>query len=131
MDVDGMKIPCTGQTPNSHILAGFAADCISSQNGRILVHSTMQLKSDLQKEDSENDKLSKVYALGDVAEANAPRMARAGMMQADIVRDNILRQIQGQNVLKKYEPLWAMEGILKLSLGKVGTTWSDRLMSIY
>ena len=78
----------------------------------------MQLKSDLQKE---NDKLSNVYALGDVAEANAPRMARAGMMQAEIVRDNIVSQIKGSKKLRKYESLVGMEGILKLSLGKVRT----------
>jgi len=117
--VDEIQIPCTGQTPNSHILAGFAADCISAQTGRILVHPTLQLRSDLQKVDSENDRLSNIYALGDVAEANAPRMARAGMMQAEIVRENILSQINGVKDLKKYESVVGMEGILKLSLGKV------------
>ena len=83
------------------------------------MHPSLQLKSDLQKVDSENDRLSKVYALGDVAEANAPRMARAGMMQAEVVRENILSQINGDKDLKKYESVVGMEGILKLSLGKV------------
>ena len=45
-------------------------------------------------------------------------MARAGMMQAELVRENIVAYIEG-TPLRKYSPILAMEGILKLSLGKV------------
>lgn len=45
-------------------------------------------------------------------------MARAGMMQAKIVRGNVVALIKGLK-LKDYTPS-AFEGALKLSLGKVG-----------
>ncbi len=44
-------------------------------------------------------------------------MARAGMMQAEIVRSNIVAMIKGKN-LNEYIPS-PIEGALNLSLGKV------------
>ena len=61
--------------------------------------------------------LDHIFALGDVAETGGPRMGRAGMMQAEIVCQNILAMIKGKK-LDEYIPL-ALEGALKLSLGKV------------
>ena len=58
-----------------------------------------------------------IFALGDVAETGAPKMARAGMMQADVVSDNIVASIKGVH-LQDYVPN-AIEGFLKLSLGLV------------
>lgn len=49
-------------------------------------------------------------------------MARAGMMQADIVQRNIVALIKGKNLVD-YTPL-ALEGALKLSLGKVRYSFS-------
>lgn len=61
---------------------------------------------------------SHIFALGDVAETGGPKMARAGMVQAEIVRANIGSLIKRNTRLKAYEPI-PLEGALKLSLGKV------------
>lgn len=61
-----------------------------------------------------------IFALGDVAETGGPKMARAGLLQAEVVRSNILSLIAGGK-LKEYRPI-ALEGSLKLSLGKVDPT---------
>lgn len=60
---------------------------------------------------------SHIFALGDVAETPGPKMARAGMMQADIVVSNILSLIKGKEASNDYKPHF-MEGALKLSLGR-------------
>ncbi|KAH6665721.1 putative amid-like NADH oxidoreductase [Halenospora varia] len=108
-------IPCVGQTPNSSILNSFSPSSISNSSGRILVSSTLQVQNS---EKSDGGVFKHVFALGDVAETSGPKMARAGMMQAEIVRDNIAGLIAGKEKgLKEYKPM-AMEGALKLSLGK-------------
>jgi len=58
-----------------------------------------------------------VFSLGDVAETGGPKMARAGFVQAGIVQRNILALIN-RAPLKDYNPI-SIEGLLKLSLGKV------------
>jgi apoptosis-inducing factor 2 len=58
-----------------------------------------------------------IFALGDVAETGGPKMARAGIMQAEVVRGNIVALIEGKK-LAEYTSL-ALEGALKMSLGKV------------
>jgi NADH dehydrogenase FAD-containing subunit len=114
---DTDKIPCTGQTPNSFIMSGFYPSSVSTRTQRILVRPTLQLKED----GKSDDKLDLIFALGDVAETGGSRMARAGMMQAEIVRENIVKLIQGKELVN-YTPL-ALEGALKLSLGKVRDTF--------
>lgn len=59
-----------------------------------------------------------ILALGDVAETSGPKMARAGMFQADIVCQNILAMIHGREPRAIYTPS-EMEGGIKLTLGKV------------
>ncbi|TVY16148.1 Fe-regulated protein 8, partial [Lachnellula arida] len=108
-------IPCTGQTPNSSIIEQFCPTAISPKTKRILVNPTLQLKSDV-KPDTQ---LQNIFSLGDVAETGGPKMARAGMVQADIVQGNILALIKG-STLKTYKPM-SIEGSLKLSLGKVSS----------
>lgn len=88
---------------------------MSTQTQRILVRSTLQLKDD----EKFNKNVYHIFALGDVAETGGPKMARAGMMQAEIVGGNIVALIKGKK-LAEYTPL-ALEGALKLSLGKVST----------
>jgi NADH dehydrogenase FAD-containing subunit len=75
----------------------------------------MQVSAD----EKDTSRLDRVYAIGDVAETSAPKMARAGLMQAEVAWENILAQIAGKTQLKNYVTLIGMEGILKLSLGKV------------
>ncbi|PMD35352.1 FAD/NAD(P)-binding domain-containing protein [Hyaloscypha variabilis F] len=107
-----LVIPSTGQTPNTSIIAGFAPSSISAQTGRILVKSTLQLEGD----GKFDEVFENIFALGDVAETGGPKMASAGMMQGEIVRENILALIRGEQ-LAEYTPL-ALEGALKLRLGK-------------
>jgi hypothetical protein len=64
-----------------------------------------------------NGGIARTFALGDVAETGGPRMARAGMMQAEIMRENTVVLIKRKK-LAEYTSL-ALEGALKLSLGKV------------
>ena len=108
------QIPCTGQIPNSSILNRFRPDVISLKNGGILVRPTLQILVD----DHLTSKTSQIFALGDVAETGGPKMGRAGMMQAEIVRANIVSLIHGKTELESYKPI-PLEGGLKLSLGKV------------
>ncbi|CAG8960263.1 hypothetical protein HYFRA_00012783, partial [Hymenoscyphus fraxineus] len=110
-----LVIPCTGQTPNSSLLEAISPSSISTQNHRILVHPSLQIQQH-KKIDGSPD-LRNVFALGDVAETGGPKMARAGLFQAEVVRSNIIRLIAGRR-LKEYKPM-AMEGALKLTLGKV------------
>jgi apoptosis-inducing factor 2 len=98
-------------------MSGFYPSSVSTRTQRILVRPTLQLKED----GKSDDKLDLIFALGDVAETGGSRMARAGMMQAEIVRENIVKLIQGKELVN-YTPL-ALEGALKLSLGKVRDTF--------
>lgn len=108
------QIPCTGQRPNSDLLAQIEPDVISNSTGRILVQPTLQLA---------NGKGAQAhsFALGDVAETEGPKMARAAWYQAEVVRQNILALIKGQKPSTTYVPNMEVEGGLKLTLGKVRT----------
>jgi hypothetical protein len=57
-----------------------------------------------------------------VAEIGGPRVARAGMMQIEILRRIIVALIKGNNLIN-YTPL-ALEGALKLSLWKARYSFS-------
>jgi NADH dehydrogenase FAD-containing subunit len=59
-----------------------------------------------------------IFALGDVAETGGPKMARAGMVQAETVTTNILSLIKHKTRLESCA-LIPLEGALKLSLGRV------------
>lgn len=59
-----------------------------------------------------------IFAFGDVADHNGPRMARAGWMQAGVVLDNILSMIGGRVPWRIYQPNEFIEGAIKLTLGK-------------
>jgi len=108
-----LQIPCTGQTPNSAIIEHLSPTSISALTQRILVKPTLQLKDDTKLD----AKLTNIFAVGDVAETGGPKMARAGLMQAEIARNNIVALIRGKS-LKDYVPV-PLEASLKLSLGKV------------
>ena len=63
--------------------------------------------------------IQNLFAIGDVADTTGPKMARAGMYQAEVVEGNILKMIKGsQKALGIYEPNF-IEGVLKLTVGKV------------
>jgi NADH dehydrogenase FAD-containing subunit len=63
---------------------------------------------------------SHIFAIGDVAETKGPKMARAGMFQAEAVQKNIAALIKGQQASKVYAPM-DVEGSIKLTLGQVST----------
>ena len=60
-----------------------------------------------------------IFALGDVAEHGGPRMARAVFLQSGIVRDNLLKLINGRSNLQDYTPQVWIEGAVQLTIGKV------------
>lgn len=93
------------------MIAFYLPDAISSDTSRILVKPTLQVLTDK----------PTVFALGDVAEHGGPRMARAGWMQAEVVADNILAVIRGQEPPAIYKPSMFIEGSIKLTLGKTHT----------
>ncbi|KAH7409393.1 oxidoreductase [Cadophora sp. MPI-SDFR-AT-0126] len=113
-----LVIPCTGQTPNTSILASFSPSSISPLTRRILVNKNLQLLDGIEAKAGTGTAFTNIFALGDVAETGGPKFARAGGAQAEIVRGNIVALIQGKGKsLVDYVPS-ALEGSLKLSLGK-------------
>ncbi|KAK0110501.1 hypothetical protein ONS96_002110 [Cadophora gregata f. sp. sojae] len=109
-----LVIPCTGQTPNSSIVASFSPSSISPLTQHILVNKNLQLTDDVKL----GTTFPNIFALGDVAETGGPKFARAGSAQAEIVRGNIVALIKGKkDKLVEYVPS-VLEGLLKLSLGK-------------
>ncbi|KFY47074.1 hypothetical protein V495_02114 [Pseudogymnoascus sp. VKM F-4514 (FW-929)] len=106
-------IGCTGQQPNSSFLASLLPEAISKETSRILVQPTLQVATA-----DEPNLDAPIFAFGDVADHNGPRMARAGWMQAGVVLDNILSMIGGQAPWRIYQPDEFIEGAIKLTLGK-------------
>ncbi|KAF2179497.1 putative amid-like NADH oxidoreductase [Zopfia rhizophila CBS 207.26] len=106
-------IPCTGQTPNSTLIATLSPTSLS-RTSRILVYPTLQLA---------NISYPNVFAFGDVAETGGPKMARAAFFQVEIVLENILRMTKAKVrlaslKLKEYQPRLDFEGSIKLTLGE-------------
>lgn len=60
-----------------------------------------------------------IFALGDVAESGGPKMARAAECQSHIVASNIVSLIKSSTASDIYDPVMAVEGAIKLTLGKV------------
>ncbi|THV49497.1 hypothetical protein BGAL_0192g00140 [Botrytis galanthina] len=105
-----LVISCIGQSPNSSPLKTFLPDTIR-EDGFIRVEPTLQVKS-------KNEDCRNTFAIGDVAATDGPKMAFAGMAQAEVACSNILTLIRGnQNTLQHYIPNF-IEGKTKLSLGK-------------
>ncbi|EXJ87843.1 hypothetical protein A1O1_04770 [Capronia coronata CBS 617.96] len=102
-----LVIPCIGQRPNSSFVRSLAPESISMSSGRLLVKPTLQLAG---------ERYPNIFALGDVAETLGPKMARAGISQAEVVCKNIVSMIKRRERLKEYVPD-PLEGALKLSLG--------------
>ncbi|KAF2092464.1 oxidoreductase [Rhizodiscina lignyota] len=105
-------IRCTGQTPNSGLIMDWSPQSVSKETKRILVDPNLRLEN-------LGDEAPHVFAVGDVAETGAPKMGRAGHMQAAVVASNIVKLIQGKpNKLEKYVSNRELEGATKLTLGK-------------
>ncbi|KAF1994751.1 oxidoreductase [Amniculicola lignicola CBS 123094] len=111
-EVFDLVIPCTGQRPNSGLLAKLSPSSISQDTSRILVKPTLQIT---------DPALQHIFAIGDVAETGGPRMARAAFVQGEIVVENLLALIEGKTELKTYKPDFDFEGAIKLTLGKTKT----------
>ncbi|KAL4733374.1 hypothetical protein BDV11DRAFT_200253 [Aspergillus similis] len=114
-----LVLPCTGQRPNSSILAQLAPGAIDPQTQQILVHPTLQINNGSKSSsDKEMNVSERIFSLGDVAKTGGPRFARAARAQAEIVTSNILSLIRGQkDKLSEYHPAM-YEGAIKLTLGK-------------
>lgn len=107
------QIRCTGQRPNSSILAHLYPSAVCKTTGQILVRPTLQVDAG-----ADNNANPRIFALGDVARSGAPRMERAARSQAEVVTSNIISMINGQSPMAIYRPL-DVEGVIKLTLGKV------------
>ncbi|KAL4809098.1 hypothetical protein BDV18DRAFT_158031 [Aspergillus unguis] len=105
-----LVIPCTGQRPNSGLLEKFVPAAVCPTTRQILVHPTLQIT------DPSNPN-PRIFALGDVARTNGPRMARAARAQADVVASNIVSMIHGGEAPTSYVPQ-IYESVIKLTLGK-------------
>ncbi|EFQ98094.1 oxidoreductase [Nannizzia gypsea CBS 118893] len=106
-----LVIRCTGQRPNSSILANLFPSAICGQSGQILVHPTLQINN------GDNMPNPNIFALGDVAKTTGPRMERTARSQAEIVAANIVSLIMGHTPLETYRVTEA-HGVIKLTLGK-------------
>ncbi|KAM5441287.1 hypothetical protein MferCBS31731_003716 [Microsporum ferrugineum] len=106
-----LVIRCTGQRPNSSILAKLFPSAICEQTGQILVHPTLQINN------GPTMPNPNIFALGDVAKTTGPRMERTARAQAEIVASNIVSLITGYTPLETYRVMEA-HGVIKLTLGK-------------
>lgn len=107
-----LVILATGQIPNNQLLKELddqIADKLIASNGFLRVRPTLQLL---------NPSYSNIFALGDIADTGAPKAARPGMMQADVVVENILALIDGKEPTKNLE---VGAAAIHLTLGLVST----------
>ena len=81
---------------------------IDPKSALILTQQTLQIIDPL---------YPNIFAIGDVAATNSPKMARSAFAQAEIVADNIIRLISG-HPLRKYIS-HPFEGAIDLTLGGV------------
>lgn len=95
------QVKCIGQKPNSNLLS-FSV----SPSGHIQVRPTLQLA---------DPPTNNVYAAGDIIDRDIIKNGRAAIEQAQIVAKNIVRQIQGKNLIE-YQPQW-WERATKLTMG--------------
>lgn len=95
------QIKCVGQKPNSNILPSSV-----SPLGYVQVHPTLQL-ADLS--------MDRVYAAGDTIDMDIIENGRTAFEQAQVVAQNIVRQIRGKQLVA-YRPRW-WEGATKLTVG--------------
>ncbi|KAJ4344670.1 uncharacterized protein N0V89_012414 [Didymosphaeria variabile] len=102
-------IPCTGQRPNSAIIAALSPASISKETSHVQVKPSLQIL---------DDRFPQIFSLGDVAATGGPKMARAAFFQAEVVIGNIQKLIKGKPDLSVYRPNVAFEGSIKLTLGK-------------
>ncbi|KAL4993020.1 hypothetical protein BDV10DRAFT_200069 [Aspergillus recurvatus] len=105
-----LVISCTGQRPSSGLLEKFVPAAVCPTTRQILVRPTLQIA------DPSNPN-PRIFALGDVAKTNGPRMARAARAQADVVASNILSMIHQGEASTSYVPQ-IYESVIKLTLGR-------------
>ncbi|KAF7561635.1 hypothetical protein G7046_g2529 [Stylonectria norvegica] len=86
-----LVIPATGQLPNNQFLQALepspGSSILNSANGFIRVLSTLQF---------EDPRYSNILAAGDIADSGAPKAARPGIGQAQVVTNNIISMIEGR-----------------------------------
>ncbi|KAJ9122233.1 hypothetical protein QFC22_001652 [Naganishia vaughanmartiniae] len=103
---NGTEIPtqlvilATGQIPNNHLLRELdssstpSGQIINPSNGYLRVRPTLQLQ---------HPGYGHIFALGDIADTGAPKAARPGMAQQDVVVQNIAALVKGEEVDGKIE----------------------------
>ncbi|OJJ07398.1 hypothetical protein ASPVEDRAFT_142636 [Aspergillus versicolor CBS 583.65] len=111
-------IRCTGQIPNSSMLAPLYPTAISPSTSQILVKPTFQIDTSPSDSIQMSTSDPRIFAFGDVAAHPGPLMARAGFIQSETVAVNILSLVKGQEAKAVYTPNMFVEGSIKLTLGK-------------
>ncbi|KAL0487000.1 apoptosis-inducing factor-like protein [Acrasis kona] len=97
---------CGGQTPLSETLLQLAPDCVDAESKEIKVEPTLQIA---------NCQYNHIFAIGDVADTGAQKLAAYSCNQGDIVIQNILALIDSkESDLKTYIP---DSDYIKLTLG--------------
>lgn len=106
-----MVIMAVGQKPNNSLVAQLAkksgTELLNKKNGYLLVKPTLQLQ---------DDKLSNIFSLGDIADTGSHKAARPGMQQAGVVARNIVSMIENGRAEEVFTPTPAA---IHLSLGIV------------
>ncbi|KAI9358255.1 hypothetical protein DFJ73DRAFT_908071 [Zopfochytrium polystomum] len=80
---------CTGQTPRSSLLASLSPSSLTP-TGFIRVRPTLQVQSPLP---DAPPLLSRIYAIGDVADSGAMKTMRSGLAHIPVMVANVLAQI--------------------------------------
>ena len=78
----------------------------------ILVKPTLQI---------EDAAFPNIFAMGDVADTGAPKMARSAIGQTGVVVNNILSLIRDRAPVAEYKSHRMVDAALKLTLGKAST----------
>lgn len=89
---------CTGQMPNSELLAAYAPSC-TNDKGFVLVDDELRVVA---QNDKDRARCSHIFAVGDVAEAGVIKAGHTGWNQAEVAVENVLALINGGE-LKKYK----------------------------
>jgi NADH dehydrogenase FAD-containing subunit len=89
-------LPCTGQKPITLLMAQLSPSAISTINGRIKVHKTLQLDNADELGHVDED-LSHIFACGDCADTRtgAIQAGHTAYHQGEMAANNIIKLVQG------------------------------------
>ncbi|GAA6019820.1 hypothetical protein JCM11491_000283 [Sporobolomyces phaffii] len=83
---------CTGQKPNSQLMQGYLPETIDS-HGYVKIRPTLQLDASEVSPKKFNEKLDRIYSIGDCAAAGVIKAGHTGWNQAGVAVQNIMCQL--------------------------------------